>query len=231
MQKNDYIAKNLIKMYCPECGTLLPDDAAFCSNCGTALSEYAPAPTPAKSYDDYSPLVDSPEVQAALNKIRKSSRFWMTVLALLPLVIALFAGAFSEKVDIGEALGIGLFLSAVFLIINIINSLKTRFAKPWEGVVVDKQIERHRHKDQERRMKVLYIRTSTGKMKKIEDSAFGTAFNYFDFNDRLRFLPGFPFPYEKKDKSNDKEVICMFCSRTADISNDKCPHCHNPLIK
>lgn len=220
-------------MYCPECGTQLPDDAAFCSNCGTPLAGDYPADTPVqeKSYDDYSPLIDSPEVQAALKKIRKSSRFWMTILVLLPLVIAFFAGAFSDKVDMGEALGIGLVISAIFLIVNIINSLKTRLSKPWEGVVVDKDIERHRRKGQTTTTKVLYIRTSEGKKKKIEDSVFGTAFDYFDFNDRLRYLPGFPFPYEKKDKSHDKEVICMFCSRTADISEDKCPHCHKPLIK
>ncbi len=45
-------------MYCPNCNTLLPDDAKFCGKCGTIISEVvptapvepAPAPAPAGGY-------------------------------------------------------------------------------------------------------------------------------------------------------------------------------------
>ena len=35
-------------MYCPKCGTQLPDDAAFCIKCGTRIAAAAPAPNAAR---------------------------------------------------------------------------------------------------------------------------------------------------------------------------------------
>ncbi|MBR0311016.1 MAG: zinc-ribbon domain-containing protein, partial [Oscillospiraceae bacterium] len=31
-------------MFCPNCGTQLPDDSAFCENCGVRLGGAAPQP-------------------------------------------------------------------------------------------------------------------------------------------------------------------------------------------
>lgn len=47
-------------MYCPNCGTQLPDEAAFCGNCGTRLN-VQPAPqetpvTPDQGYMPYPPM-------------------------------------------------------------------------------------------------------------------------------------------------------------------------------
>lgn len=211
-------------MYCPYCGTRLPDDAVFCSGCGAKIA----GPTALQA--GFSNRTDSPEVLAALRKIKKSGRLWVFFSSILPFVIAIGVGAFSDKVEMEEALPAGLGISAIFLIVNIINSIKMKVAKPWEGTVIDKETVRGR-RGNEKEMRVLYVRTKEGKRRKIEDSMMGSAYDYFEIGDEVRFVPGFPFPYEKKDKSNDDYVICMFCSRKADISEDRCPHCHKPLIK
>lgn len=43
--------------YCPKCGTEVPADAKFCTNCGATLGMAAPAPTPS-GYTPPSPLAD-----------------------------------------------------------------------------------------------------------------------------------------------------------------------------
>ena len=222
-------------MYCPNCGTFLPDDALYCSSCGTRVDapDAPDAPDAAKPSGPagYSTMIDSPEVRAALEKVRKSGRVWIAVSCILPLLVALGAGVFSDKVELKDALVVGLVISLIFFVINLFNSIKQRSGKPWEGTMVDKEVVRSGRRGNERMVKVLHIRTTQGKKKKIEDSVLGTAYEYFSIGDELRFVPGFPFPYEKKDKSGDDYVICMFCSRKADISADRCPHCHRPLIK
>ena len=170
-------------------------------------------------------------VQNSEEKVRKSGRVWIAVSCILPLLVALGAGVFSDKVELKDALVVGLVISLIFFVINLFNSVKQRSGKPWEGTVADKEVVRSGRRGNERMVKVLHIRTTQGKKKKIEDSVLGTAYEYFSIGDELRFVPGFPFPYEKKDKSGDDYVICMFCSRKADISADRCPHCHRPLIK
>lgn len=55
--------------------------------------------------------------------------------------------------------------------------------------------------------------------------------NYLNEGDRLRYLPQFPLPFEKYDKSRDAEIPCLFCGRMNPVKNDNCTFCHNPMIK
>ena len=55
--------------------------------------------------------------------------------------------------------------------------------------------------------------------------------NYLNEGDRLRYLPQFPLPFEKYDKSRDEEIPCLFCGRMNPVKNDNCTFCHNPMIK
>ena len=48
--------------YCPNCGTQLPDDAAFCQNCGKALAEQA-APQPQPQPQEQAPQYQQPAPQ------------------------------------------------------------------------------------------------------------------------------------------------------------------------
>lgn len=222
-------------MYCSNCGVRLPDDAVFCSECGTKVKMNGPSAVNAPAYgagrlSDYSDMVGSPEVRAAQEKLRKSHRVWTAVLTLLPVAIAFFVGTFSDDVGLKDALAGGAVIGAIMLVCNLFSSVRTNRGKPWKGVVVDKETVNVSRKN-DRTKRIIYVRTDDGRKKKIEDSAMGPAYSYFAIGDEVRFVPGFPFPYEKRDKSKDDKVVCMFCSRLVDISKDTCPCCRKPLIK
>ncbi len=219
-------------MYCPNCGVQLPDDALFCSECGTKINDLSAGTTPAADgrLSDYSDMVDSPEVKAALEKLRKSHRVWVAVLTLLPVVIAFFVGIYSDEIELKDAVVGGAVIAAIMLVCNLFSSAKANRGKPWSGVVVDKETVVASRKNNQTK-KVIYVRTAEGKKKKIEDSAMGPAYDYFAIGDEVRFVPGFPFPYEKRNKTLDDKVVCMFCSRLVDIDEKTCPRCRKPLIK
>ena len=56
-------------MFCPKCGTRLPDEAAFCTNCGAQLAAFRPAaPAPQEPVQDiitpqYTPQDTPPYMQ------------------------------------------------------------------------------------------------------------------------------------------------------------------------
>lgn len=62
-------------MFCPNCGTKLPDNASFCGNCGARVGEMPIIPTPAKG------------------KSHKLSTGWITLISLV-CVLALFCAIF-----------------------------------------------------------------------------------------------------------------------------------------
>jgi hypothetical protein len=75
----------------------------------------------------------------------------------------------------------------------------------------------------------IYFDCEDGRRRKKEVSR--TIYKYLQEGDRVRYLPQFPQPYEKYNKTQDDSILCMFCSRSVSIENDQCPYCKNPLIK
>lgn len=63
-------------IYCPQCGTPLPDDSAFCENCGTPINQAQPATYEVPSYEYEAPAYQ-PTAPAA------SAPVWIPVVAML----------------------------------------------------------------------------------------------------------------------------------------------------
>lgn len=232
-------------MYCPKCGAQLPDDAAFCSKCGAAISvpsqpapaatpapAPAPAPSPAAGVGvGFSKLVDSPEVVRILTKQEKMNNTIAIIFSFVPLVVCMIVGIVSEKQKFAEMLGLGAVLTIVFFLLSMVSKLKKKRAKPYTGTVVGKDTRTYRRKEQIRREYITVIRDDSGKDHKEVENSFHRSYDYLRIGERVRFLPQFPYPYEKEDKTLDGEMICLFCSRKTSIYEDRCKHCKNPVIK
>lgn len=63
-------------IYCPSCGTSLPDDSAFCENCGTPINQAQPTTYEVPAYDYEAPAYQ-PAAPAA------SAPMWIPVVAML----------------------------------------------------------------------------------------------------------------------------------------------------
>src|ERR1044071_2155229 len=87
-------------MFCPQCGTANPDNAAQCSQCGTALQQMAPPPATPTAYaqpPQQGPVVESYLVPSIL----------VTVLCCLPFGIPaiIYAAQVQEKLQRGDIAG------------------------------------------------------------------------------------------------------------------------------
>lgn len=177
---------------------------------------------------------DSPRVQAALKKQRRAVLISSAVLTALPLLGFLIYGAVSDSMELGQALLFGLIISTIFALSSAISLLKQRLAKPFAGTVADKRhiyragsVERggggSRHRWR------IWIDCDDGRRRRKDVRQ--SVFDYLEIGERVRFLPQFPQPMEKYDKSRDAEIPCMFCARMNPAENEDCAFCHYPLIK
>ena len=232
--------------YCANCGAELGETAKFCENCGApippaqpepeapAQGAYAPpAPDPFARTAGYATNTDSPEILRVLKKTKRTTLIWSVVLVLAPFVGFLIYGAVSDKMEIGTAAFYGLVISAIFLLAALITAIKKKFTKPFEGAVARKKTVRRSGDVQQRGGKsrtkhLVWFTLENGKQRKKEVTP--AVFSYLNEGDRVRFLPQFPQPYEKYDKSNG-ETMCVFCGRVNPLSQDTCAFCHNPLLK
>ncbi len=88
-------------MFCPNCGTQLPDDAGFCGNCGTRLNaQPAPQATPATPDQGYMPYPPMDQgIPYEMPQAPKKSK--------LPLLIGIIAAAVAVAVLLVVLLGGG----------------------------------------------------------------------------------------------------------------------------
>ena len=63
-------------IYCPNCGTSLPDDSAFCESCGTAITQAQPATYEVPPYE-----YEAPAYQPAVRT--SSAPVWIVAVAML----------------------------------------------------------------------------------------------------------------------------------------------------
>lgn len=182
----------------------------------------------------FSRRVDTEAVRNALKKQKKYTRIGGAVIIPAPLIGFLIYGAVSDSLDMGRAFLYGLAVSAVFALTTLIATIRQKSERPFVGTVVRKkrEIQARDTEDSGGRSKdrwLIYFDCEDGKRRKKEVSR--TIYTYLKEGDRIRYLPQFPQPYEKYDKSGDGEVLCMFCSRRVGLDKNTCPFCKNPLIK
>ena len=119
--------------------------------------------------------------------------------------------------------------------IVLVNGLKKKFGKTFEGTVADKKhIHRRGYRSRHgvrhsRNRWLITVDCDDGKRRKRDASA--TVFEYLQIGDRVRYLPQFPQPFEKYDKSQDAEIPCMFCGKLNPVENETCSGCRNPMVK
>ena len=230
-------------MICPNCGSLTREGAKFCEHCGARLEPEAASRTDAfygyepgqmRLAPGFSRRIDSESVQAALKKNRRVTRLFGVVAVIVPLIGFGIYGKVSDAMEFWEALFAGIVISVIMAVTMLIVLLKNRFSKPFEGTLTGKKHTRHvrRSNDgyrQSRHDYILYITDADGKRHKKKTTS--TIYNYLNEGDRLRYLPQFPLPFEKYDKSRDAEIPCLFCGTMNPVRNDNCSVCHNPMIK
>ncbi|MCR5042357.1 MAG: hypothetical protein K6C36_09720 [Clostridia bacterium] len=227
---------------CPNCKAELGDNELVCRYCGAALQSayaqgaqfYAPpaAPAPGAGTVGFSDLVDSEEVRKALKKNDRISSIVLIVFDILPFVCMLIYGAVSPKIEIGMAAAYGLVFSVFFGIITVIVTVRRKLAKSFTGTVSDKKIAHSMSGSGTGRARtkcVIRVQCDDGKTRK--KSVNMSVYDYLEIGEKVRYLPRFPQPFEKYDKTVDGNVLCMFCSRRNPLTETVCSHCRKPLIK
>jgi len=169
-------------------------------------------------------------------KYSKDTKRWSLIFALILSVIAV-AGFFiygetSSEMNNPQALYIGLGIGSMFVLIAIFQNLSRKRSKDWDGIVIDKKIERKPiKKDREDYILYnIYIRRSNGKVHSISAEDDDTIYNYYQIGDKVRHHGGLN-TLEKYNKSKDKIIFCNACASLNDIEDDYCHRCKCPLLK
>ncbi len=226
-------------MFCPNCGNKLPDGAAFCSACGSAVGKAQPITMPVQSVQiGFSNKVNDPSLQATLQKGKKGTLIFALILVLLPIIVAFGIGVSGDDFSV---MPIGFIVSAIMLVFNLVSITKKKSAKQWDGIVIDKQSREKHDRDLDDRGRKTYIeyttilRDDSGKTRKITEGTPGNSahpyYEYLSIGDRVRFHPQFHNFYEKYDKTHDTYVYCAICGRANDIAEEHCSFCKALLIK
>jgi len=180
----------------------------------------------------------------AFSKYLKSSSKWSLYFSLGLAMIAVIGffiyGETSSEMDNPEALFIGLGIGTMFVIIALFQNLGRKKSKTWDGLVVDKTVEKKKKKesysdDGSYHWKIydfytVTIKSEAGKTHTITAQDDDTLYNYYSIGDKVRKHAGLN-TYEKYDKSKDSIIFCNACSSLNSIADDYCFRCKCPLLK
>lgn len=218
----------------------LPENMNFCSTCGVRQS---PAqivrPQISKGRVGYSGKINDPAFAKYLKNTNRWSAIFSGVLAAAAVIGFTVAGEMGvDGMENPEALYIGLTIGGMFLAISLFTIISRKRSKTWDGVVVDKKInkKRRRKDDGDSYYYVDYleyevlIRADNGKTHRITAENDDTKYNYYQIGDLVRRHGGLN-SYEKYDKSRDDIIFCNACATLCDISDDTCFRCKCPLLK
>jgi RNA polymerase subunit RPABC4/transcription elongation factor Spt4 len=204
-------------MVCKKCGAELETDAAFCKYCGETA--YSP-----RSYDGRLIGFSSKIGDPAFTSYRRQSVAWSFIFSGILAVIAVIAfpiyGKRSGDIDWPYSLWYGLGIGGMFLAIALGQTLRKLLDKTYDGVVEYKDGDTGE----------LYVRKTTGKLKKHRHKDIGGLYDYYAIGDRVRHHKGLCY-YEKYDKSRDTRVLCVACASLQDMDRDNCARCSRPLLK
>ncbi len=243
--------------FCPNCGKPVNSEDKFCENCGASLVMQKRSTAGAAQKEavhmgvpapGYSRRVNDPEILRAMKKNSAASGIFGFFVIPMPLIGFVLYASITGEMEIEEAVRNGFIVSVIFLVFAIGSALKRRTEKSYDGVVTNKEIlnqvshrlsysQRRRlglnDPDKSRETYVTYVRTSDGKTKKIvETSTLGiSAWNYLEIGDRFMYHPRLNFPYEKYDKTHEKQLYCVSCLKLNPITADRCSRCGVPLLK
>lgn len=200
-------------------------------------------PNPPQGYAYTTPgLVGfSPRIQdPAFDKYRKNAKKWALFFAVILFVIACIGfpiyGNASGEIDWPQSLYYGMGIGGMFVVIALIQTMRQSRDTTWDGTVVDKTAVRKQRNDRDGTGVTTYmqytvdIRKDDGKTKKHVAFDHSGLYNYLRVGDRVRHHKGFAV-YEKYDKSQDVEIMCVACAKMNSVLTDVCDRCKCPVLK
>lgn len=227
-------------MYCTHCGSALPDNTRFCTNCGVQIEPALNTQPPQRGGRiGYSNRIHDPAFARYLKHTNRWSALFSVILAIAAVIGFYIYGETSREMENPQALFIGLGIGGMFLLIALYTIIARKTSKTWDGVVVDKTIKKktRRYDTGKNDSTIDYyteyaviVRDERGKKHRITAEDDMTVFNYFQADDRVRHHAGLN-SYEKYDKSGDSIIFCNACATLCDINDDVCFRCKCPLLK
>ena len=237
-------------MICSKCGADSDKNIKFCTSCGSPLpqgAENQPAEpkTTVKEPEGNNPLIGFSERinDPAFASYQRQGTAWSFIFAGILAVIVIVGffiyGETSSEMDNPQALYIGLGIGGMFLSIALLATISRMRVKQWDGVLIDKKIEKktRRNKDSNGQyymerytLYTLVFKTDRGKIINKFEEDDNTVYNYYEIGDLVRHHKGLG-TLEKYDKSRDSIIFCNACSTINDINDDKCYRCACPLLK
>lgn len=231
-------------MLCPNCGADSEKNIKFCTACGSALPVSAETPTNEAGSAENSNLIGFSDriTDPAFARYMRNTKVWSftfsAILAFIAMVGFYIYGETSSEMDNPEALYIGMGIGGMFLLIAVFQTIGRSRSKNWDGVVIDKKIEKQRRQRksgndeywEKYNLYTVVFKTNRGKVleQSVEDD--DTRYNYYQIGDKVRHHKGLN-SIEKYDKSGDSIIFCSACASLNDINDDKCFRCSCPLLK
>lgn len=225
-------------MYCRNCGTQLSNDIKFCDACANELNKTTQERSQPVKLRGFSLRINDP----AFAKYIKNSNRWSAIFSLILAFAAVIGfyinGETSIEMNNPESLYIGFVIGSLFLLIALIQILKRKYCKSWDGIVEHKEIKKKRKKqniDDDFRYEdcleyLVIIRNDKGKYYEIKVENDDTLYNYYHIGDWVRYHAALK-SYEKFDKTGDSFIPCNACGTLCDINDDHCYRCKCPLLK
>ena len=122
-------------MVCSHCGADSPKNKNFCVECGKEIKK--------NKLVGYSTKINDPAFKKYIKDTKTWSLLFAVILSLIVTISFYIYGETSNEMENPEALFIGLIISAMFIVIALIQVISINKTKTFDGVVIDKKIEEH----------------------------------------------------------------------------------------
>lgn len=223
-------------MFCPRCGARMEARSPHCGACGATVSSTLQEQIPEESGRvGFSTKIEDP----AYASYQKQSVAWSLIFSAILAVIAAVGfpiyGQVSGELEWPQSLYYGFGIGGMFVAIALLQTLKKRRDRTWDGIVTHKNAYRTRENNSDGSTSdhvhyVLTIRKDSGKLRKEKWRDTSGLYDYYEIGDKVRHHKGLSY-YEKYDKSRDSRILCNACLTFSDINADACPRCKCPLLK
>ena len=235
-------------MICSKCGADSDKSVKFCTSCGNPLPQTVEnqpdhetriEPTEGnQNLIGFSERINDPAFASYQRQGTAWSFIFAGILAVIVVVGFFIYGETSSEMDNPQALYIGLGIGGMFLTIALLGTISRMMVKQWDGVVIDKKIEKKTRREKDSNGQYYMVRytlytvvfkTDRGKIVEQGEEDDDTVYNYFEIGDQVRHHKVLG-TLEKYDKSKDDIIFCNACSTLNDINDDKCYRCSCPLL-
>jgi hypothetical protein len=183
----------------------------------------------------YSKKITDPAFKRYIQQSKRWSLIFSLILAVVAVAGFFIYGERSVDMENPQALYIGLAVGSMFVLIALLQNLSRKRSKTWDGIVIDKRIERKTRKNKTDEIEdfilfTIVIRSNSSKIHEITAEDDNTLYNYYKIGDKVRHHAGLN-TFEKYDKSKDSIIFCNACAYLNDIEDDYCYRCKCPLLK